>query len=565
MAHPFRRSAALLSALFAAVVPLASAKDNPPPDPSGKPRLLVVLVVDQMRAEYVTQFSNVMGAGGIRRLQREGSEFQGSFYAFAGTSTGAGTATISTGNWPRVHGVLYDQWADRKLHRVVGAADGADGKPSAEWIKSQTLADILVQNGGQAVSISGEKSSAILLAGKKGEAVWLADSGDLEALSPAGIPAWAKDWNESWRRYSRWDGKKWEPLVPTTEAVDLGFTPVSPAGFGTAFPHTLPSYEKTAPKPFIEQFRFTPFADMLTEELAEIAVNEKKLGDDEKVDLLAVSFSSPDFVGRVFGPESPEVKDAIVRVDQQIEKLLAHLDKKVGAGNYTVAFTSDHGVATPPERVRKAGGDSGRVDRSELGARFEKYLGEALGAEGLPAAKLLRDASGKPIGFQAFHVFLDPDSFPADKAAAVRDAAARVLASFPEIRYAYTKEVLSDAKFKAPFSRSMRIAADPERGGDVQYVLRNNWIAAPTGTEAGSPDPNDAIVPLIFSGAGVRHAGFRTTSTPADVAPTLLSAAGIATPPKTFAGRVLPIAEKAATGKPEGGDDDAGGAPAPTP
>lgn len=560
MVSPFRRLAA--AAALALVATAALAKDAPPPDPSGKPRLLVVVVIDQMRAEYLSSFQSVFGAGGFRRILREGSEFHGSFYAFVGTGDAPGHATISTGSWPRSHGVIHDRWADRKLRRVVDGVLGADGRPSAEWLKGTTLADVVVENGGKVIALSERSRSAVLLGGKKGTAVWLSDTGDLEWLSPA-VPEWAKDWNGTWRRYSKWDGKKWEPLAPSTDAIDLGFQPVAPAGLGATFPHPLPSYDKASPKPFVEAFRHTPFSDTLLEEIAELAVTEEKLGADEKVDLLAVSFSAPDHIGSVWGPESPEVKDAIVRVDQSLEKLLAHLDKKVGPGNYTIAVTSDHGVSNPPERVRKVGGDAGRVDHAELGVRFEKYLRDALAAEGLPAARLLRDASGASIGFQPFHVYLDPESLPADQAAAIRDVAARVLASFPEIRYAYPRESFLDPKLKAPFVRSMRIGADAERSGDVMYLLRLNWIGAPTGTLAGSPDPNDAVVPLLFAGAGVRHAAFRATSTPADIAPTLLSVTGIQVPPKTFTGRILPIAEKAATtAKPEG-DDDAGPAPSP--
>jgi len=588
MRLPFSlRRITLLLSIFLLAVPfgtlLAREAEPPPPSASGKPRLLVIVVFDQFRADYLDSFSNTYGAGGFKRVIREGSNFLGSAVLQAGTFTAPGHATISTGTWAKTHGIIGNSWADRTQGRIVysveepGDASGMGASPSL--LRAATLAEMVQQNGGgKVIALSMKDRSAILLGGKNPTAaIWFRrETAELAARAAGGkVPGWIADWNGTWRKYSRWADKKWEalPVASTASDVEPNDFPMDlPPGFGSTFPHHVADYDKNNPKPFWDTFEGTPFAGDLLEEIAELAIKEEELGKDDKIDLLAISFSQTDLIGHTFGPDSAEVRDSCLRSDQQLEKLLSYLDKVVGKENYSIVVTSDHGVATVPEISKKRGGDAGRVSLHELAVRFEKYFSEALDAEGLPASRLLRSKDkGERIGIHGIDLTLDPATLSPDSAARVRDVAARVMRGLPEVRYAYTREELSDKTIR-PFIRGMRLSFDPERSGDLMFIWRLNWISDPTGTTHGSPDPPDAYVPLLFAGNGIRAGAFRTgNSTVADIVPTLLSVAGMPIP-KGLSGRVLPVSSKPAppvpsrpekAAPPEPGNDAAEGDPSP--
>lgn len=542
-------------ALIPLVALLLSSVASPLPaaePPAEKPKLVVLVVVDSLRLEALTENRNYFGSGGFKRLLAEGSEFQGSFFPYANAKTAPGHATIATGTWPRVHGIIGNAWLDPKDGTLVTAIDETAGADPLSRLRGKTLADHVAEAGGKVVALS-TKDAALFLGGRKPTAsVWFrGDSGEMVGRSATGAaPDWVTDWNGGWRRFAKWDGKKWEPLpltstAPAREPND--FPNEAPSAFGTKFPHPMAEFDKKDPKPFWWTFDHSPFTGELLVELAETALAKEKLGADAKVDLLALSLPAADKVGHLFGPESEEYRDTVLRLDQQLEKLFTAVDKAVGKENWVVCVTADHGLANVPEVVTRRGGDAGRIDDAAVARRLEKYLAEALAAEGLPPAKLLRRKGTDRLGLISQNVYLDPATVAPENVEKVRDAAARVLRSFPEVRQAYTREQLA-TKDVFPFIRSLRFQYDPDRSGDVLFVWRMNWIDELKGAEHGSPDANDAMVPLLFSGTGVRKGTFRTRSTPADILPTLLSLAGLPVPEKGLSGRVLPVVPKPASG-----------------
>jgi predicted AlkP superfamily pyrophosphatase or phosphodiesterase len=560
---PFVLAAILL---VGGLAPLPVSAESPAVE-EGRPKLVVLVVFDGFREDYLQNFKSFFGPGGFRRILAEGSEFQGTIVPYAGTTTAPGHASIATGVLPNRHGIIGNKWIDRAKGAKVGATEDPSGKGfTAAAVMVPFWTDLVVDNGGKVLAIGQKGRSTVLLAGKKGTAVWF-DEDRVLLASATTLPEWASDWNGAWRRFSKWDGRKWDalPLSSTAPEVEPNDFPLDiPAGFGTKFPHQMAEFDGKNPAPFWKTFELTPFSGDLLVDVIEQALKAEALGKDAKTDLLAITFGQIDQVGHVFGPDSAEMRDTVIRADQQLERLLGLLDKSVGKGSWTVVVTADHGMSPVPELLQKRGVDAGRFDENEIETRFEKYFSEALKAEGLPPARLLRSPSGEVLGLYRLDVYLDPKSFTPENAAKVRDVAVRVLRGFPEVRQAYSREELEDRNNKGPMSRGLRFSFYAERSGDVMVVWKQNWTATPKGADHGSPDGNDGLIPLLFAGPGVRKGTFRTRSYIADVGPTILSLAGIEPPAKAYSGRVLPISPKPAAKETPEPTEDSGAAPGQT-
>jgi predicted AlkP superfamily pyrophosphatase or phosphodiesterase len=507
-----------------------------------RPKLVILLVVDQMRGDYVDKFLP-QWTGGLRRLVEEGAWFRDTAYPYAATETCVGHATISTGALPATHAMVANAWWDRETRNLVTctadpnaknsgyAGASAQGGDSAWRMELPTFAEELkYQTNGatRVVTFSLKARAAITMAGHKADAVTWADDGGWVTSSVYGpvpfVEHYAKnhpikdDYGKTWTR-SLPDGSYWYD--------EKASGAVAPEGWGLTFPHPLRG-KAAAAEPdaaFYKQWESSPFADAYLTKFAESAVDSLGLGKGGGTDFLGVAYSSLDYVGHEYGPRSWEIQDILARLDKDLGDLFAYLDKKVGRGGYVVALSADHGVAPIPEDMQKTGADAGVLHLAELQEKMEKAL---------EPFHLAKPAIARVTGSD---VYFAPDVYDKLKQdpKAMRAVMAAALAQ-PGVAEVFRAEQLqSRPATQSPTLRAMADGYFPGRSGDLFIVPKPYWLMDGTatgrarsyGTGHGTPYNYDQRVPLLFMGFGVRHGEYFDDVTPADLAPTLAALCGV--------------------------------------
>jgi predicted AlkP superfamily pyrophosphatase or phosphodiesterase len=535
-----------------------------------RPKLVVLIVVDQMRADYVDKFRG-QWTGGLKRLIEEGAWFREAAYPYAATETCVGHATISTGAFPSTHGMIANAWWDRDTQKMVTctadskatnsgyAGATVKGGDSAWRMEVPSFAEELkFQSGGttRVVSFSLKARASITMAGHKGDAVaWIdARSGALVTSNVYGKPDSIDDFMKAHPVKNDY-GKTWSLSLPRSEYLydEKATGAVPPAGWDLTFPHPLRGKEggSEPDAAFGNQWAASPFADTYLTQLAETAVDTMDLGKGSGTDFLAVGYSSVDVVGHAFGPRSWEIQDLLVRLDKDLGDLFAHLDAKVGRGNYVVALSADHGVVPVPEDMQSMGVDSGVLSVPELQENMEKAL---------EPFNLGRPAVARIAGSD---VYFAPDVYEAlkdnpDAMQAVLDAAK----AQPGVAEVYVAEEVADRQAtQNPVKRAFEDGYFAGRSGDMLIVAKPYWLMDDTeagkkrnyGTGHGTPYGYDQRVPVLLMGYGIQPGEYFGNVTPADIAPTLAALCGITLAPRD--GRVLREAlkrssEQQATAKP---------------
>jgi predicted AlkP superfamily pyrophosphatase or phosphodiesterase len=544
---------ALCTALaFGAQVPRKpSVRSIPHP---AHPKLVVMIVVDQMRGDYVDKFRG-QWTGGLKRLVEEGAWFREAAYPYAATDTCVGHATISTGAFPANHGMIANAWWDRDQQKMVTctsdpnaknaayAGGSAKGGDSAVRMQLPSFAEELkFQSSGatRVVTFSLKASAAITLAGHQGDAAtWLDSSTGAWVTSSAyGTMPFVEEFAKKHPLPQDY-GKTWSLVLPESAYFyDQKATGAAPPGnWSASFPHALRGKEgsSSADEVFVEQWASSPFADTYLTRMAEAAIDSLGLGKAGGTDYLGVSYSAVDYVGHAFGPRSRELQDILVRLDRDLGELLAHLDQKVGRGNYIVALSADHGVVPVPEDMAKTGVDAGVLLVPDLRERMEKSLEPFNYTK--PA--IARMAEG--------NVYFSPGIYgrlKQDPAAlrAVMDAAL----TQPGVAAVYRAEDLSAAVASSSQIRTaLTLNYSPSRSGDLFFVPKPYWLVggspagkrAGSGTGHGTPYNYDQHVPLLLLGYGIQPGEYFAAVTPADIAPTFAALCGITL--ATRDGRVL--------------------------
>ena len=507
-----------------------------------KPKLVVLIVVDQMRGDYVDKFRG-QWTGGFQRMLREGAWYRQAAYPYAATETCVGHATISTGSFPSTHGIVANAWWDRAAQKMVTctadpqakgigyAGVSVRGADSAWRMELPSFAEELkLQTGEPArtVSFSIKARSAITMAGHKGDAVAWFDGGGLATSSAYGTAPFVEAFAKAHPVREDY-GKTWTLSLPESAyrypEKAIGAAP--PKGWDLAFPHPLRG-ESAAGEPdiaFYEQWASSPFADTYLTRLAEASVDALSLGKGPATDFLAIGYSTVDYVGHAFGPRSREIQDILVRLDKDLGDLLGHLDQKVGRGNYVVALSADHGVVPMPEDIQNTGADAGLLRLTELQERIEKALEPFVLAK--PAVARI---SGSDVYFApeaAAKLKQNPEAMRA-----VVDAA---LAQ-PGVADVYWADQLKNRP--ATYSPTFDAFADsfyPGRSGDLFIAPKPYWLLDGTpagktrsyGTGHGVPYDYDQRVPILLMGYGIQPGEYLREVTPADIAPTFALLCGI--------------------------------------
>jgi len=507
--------------------------------------LIVFVSIDQLRQDYLNRFQEDLTAGGFAMFRTCGAIFPNARYDYASTETGPGHATMATGAYGMSHGIVGNDWYDRRSGRGVYCVEdstvsllGAPGEGrSPHLLIGSTIGDELRIGSGflsKVIAVSWKDRAAILMGGKLANgAFWVVDSTVVSSsYYMQDLPEWVRRFNAS-GQINACFGAEWDRALPLDrytglEPDDAPFEkPVS--GLGRTFPHPIDggNPEKITPS-FYAALRTSPFANMLTVALAVEALHAEGLGKRGVTDLLAISLSANDYLGHAYGPNSHEVFDLVVRTDSLLARFWKELDAAVGLAHCTIVLTADHGVAPVPEFLTShvPGSGARRVNPRE----FQHRLLERL-ASRRPSVTGSADWIERTEGNE---IYLDASAVAAS--GITREEAAQIVAdelrSFDEVFAVYTAGDLLHCPATSPIERRLRHSFFPGRSGDIFVVLKPFVLpsSSSSGTSHGSPYPYDAHVPLLMAGPRVRPGTYERAASPADIAPTLAVMLGIERP-----------------------------------
>lgn len=515
-------------------------------------KLVIGIVIDQFRADYLVRFADQFVDGGFRRMLTTGANFANAAYLHTPTYTACGHATFMSGASPSMNGIVGNEWFDRSTNqRIFSVTDSSvklvGGKPDAAGMSparlvGDTLGDELrIATAGKAkvIGLSYKDRSAILPAGKRPNGAYWFDPNTGNFVTSTyysqSLPAWTQKFNREMRP-DRYFGKKWERLLPAEaywksrpdDAAE------EPTGNGRTFPYTIDGGEPTPGVRFYNRFEVTPFANEHLVDFAKAAIDGEALGEDDITDLLTISFSANDLVGHNYGPYSQEVQDMTLRTDRILASFFDYLDKKFGVGRTLVVLTADHGVAPIPEQVKEMG-YGGRIPNRKVPDAIEAEL------------KAKTGESGWIRQWVNSNVYLDYGI--AAKAKLPMEEAERIACSVAEkvegVAACFTRSQLENRTYQdTPIARSVARGFYPSRSGDLILVPQPYYFFAEIpGTTHGTPYSYDTHVPVVFMGASIVKGTYYEECSPADIAPTLAAILSL-TPPSSAEGRVLTHALK---------------------
>jgi predicted AlkP superfamily pyrophosphatase or phosphodiesterase len=543
----------LLGLLLTGLIP-AGGRAAPASASPAAPRLVLVMVVDQMKAEYLGRFRDLF-TGGLKRLLDEGAVFTSAFYRHACTETGPGHSVILSGRSPRSSGIVANSWYDRALGRVVNVVydptvrtlGGAHAPPaSPAHFSGFTLGDLLkhASPASRVVGLSFKDRAAILLAGPRANAAYWYESADGRFVTSSyymrETPAWLEAWNAR-RVPDAYAGRVWERLLPDVSIYERYAGPDDVKGEfdgkDTVFPHTIPGAPPSAT--IYEGLWRTPFADEILLDAALAAMDAHSLGTRDATDLLAVSFSACDVVGHTYGADSQEILDLLLRLDRTLGRLLDDIDRRVGRGRTLVVLTGDHGSMPLVEILQGRGIAARRASSGDLRAPVLAAL-----ARRFPTATGLVAAADPP------DYWLDQDAIRrqglkrADVEATIRGA---LLATGLVDRVYTQAELVSDAPAGDPLFPLYQRAFYAPRSADLvgrikEYVYLGGYVG---GTGHGSPYEYDRHVPIVFMGEGIPPGARDAACGPEDIAWALGRLLGLDYPQQDAGTDLLPLLKTA--------------------
>ncbi|HEX2224972.1 MAG TPA: alkaline phosphatase family protein [Thermoanaerobaculia bacterium] len=558
-------------ALVAAVLLLLSVQGGQAAP--ARPRLVVVISIDQLRADYLRRFEDLYlpaatagGPGGFRYLMERGAYYTDAHHDHFPLYTGPGHAVQLTGSPSYKSGVVSNNWFDRDLKGgrrrycvgdpespLVGVPDPQpDTGISPRTLRVTTVGDELEMATGRQAKVWGlafKDRAAVLMAGHTVDGVLWFDEGTGAWVSsryyrPDGtLPRWVNDWNAA-KKIDAYFGRRWTLSVPA-DALKRLWAPENrhvnpPPGMGATFGaegHPVTGGVAAPGPAFYDAFTYTPFGNEYVLDTARELIRREGLGQDEVPDLLALNFSTNDYIGHAFGPDSAEVLDVSVQTDRQLSAFFQYLDKTVPGGlkNVTLVLTADHGVAPIAAEMKAASGMGGTYSNRTLQTEAEAALVAELGAG--PWTRDLVD----------INYYLDLDALRAKGVPAARaeEIVAAALRRQPGIYAAYTRTQILEGRLPDhDIARRVARSFHPKVSGDVMIVTDPFWMSGgATGTTHGSPYTYDTAVPVIFAGFGVRPGRYTERASTLDIAPTLSDILGVL-PPSGSEGRVL-LARKA--------------------
>lgn len=507
------------------------------------PKLVVGIVVDQMRYDYLTRFWDQYGEGGFKRLVNDGFNCKNNHFNYAPTYTGPGHASVYTGTSPAIHGIIgndwYDKFQDKEVYCAgddayisVGTASGA-GKMSPRRMESTTMTDQLrlhTQMRGKVIAVALKDRGAVLPGGHMANAAYWFQGGDegnwiSSSYYMDELPQWVKEFNAG-RSIDQYK-KPWNTLKNINTYVESGAdnTPYEGLVKGKStptFPYDLATLWDNNGKYSI--LTGTPYGNSLTTDFALEALEKEALGADSITDFLAISYSSTDYVGHNWGVNSKEIQDTYMRLDLDVERLLKKLDDKVGVGEYTVFLTADHAAIHVPAFLKDQKIPASYLDFDNIKNSLNDYLKYNFGS-----AEIIKNISNDQI-FLDHRVVgnLDMDLVE------VQSLIARELLRYNSIYKVYTADQMWRNDYTKGIANIMQNGYNQKRSGDILIVYRPGTISySTTGSTHGSPWNYDTHSPLLFYGKGIKKGSTVNRTEIPDIAPTISALLGMAFPSGT--------------------------------
>jgi predicted AlkP superfamily pyrophosphatase or phosphodiesterase len=504
-----------------------------------QPKLVIGIVVDQMRQDYIYRYWNKFGNGGFKKLIQEGYFYKNAHFNYVPTYTGPGHASIYCGTSPATHGIIANDWYDKETNTVVYCTDdkdvktiGSDSKAglmSPKKMLTTTIGDELKINSNQrskVFAISLKDRSSILPAGHSANAAFWFDGSVGKFISSShylnALPNWLNEFNDL-QFVKNYLSKGWNTLYPLKTYVesisDNNNYEQAPNKKDTAiFPY---NYKAQLEKNNFEILKATPFGNSITKDLAIACLKAEQLGKNKETDMLCISFSSTDYVGHSYGPRSVEIEDVYLRLDKDLEELLKYIDGNIGKENVIIFLTADHGACDVPAHLIDMKIPGGYMNEKELTTKIKSFC-----------YTQFSDSLVKGIVNQ--QVFLNETKLSAlglNKSKVEHDIA-NFLLTIKGVSEAYPSDVLKYENFtEGSFKSLIQKGYNHVRSGNVAFSYNPAWMEYHSkGTTHGASYSYDTHVPLLFYGMNIKPGSTVNKVNIVDIAPTISSMLHISFP-----------------------------------
>lgn len=498
---------------------------------ASKPKLVVGIVIDQMRWDYLYRFQPLFKAnGGFKRMMGEGFSCDNTMIPYAPTVTACGHTCVYTGSVPAIHGIAGNAWWDNQLNRVVYCSEDKSvktvgsntdaGQMSPKNMLTTSICDELRISSNfksKVIGVALKDRGSILPAGHSANAAYWYDPKNGNFITSSfymnALPDWVNQFNNR-KLVDSMYALGWKTGLSKETLADYATDDVKvyeskPFGKNAiGFPYDLSAF---IGKDY-SKISTTPHGNSLTAEMAKAAVISEKLGKGTATDFLAVSFSSTDYIGHSFGPNSWEHVDDYVKLDDELGKLLSFLDTQVGKNQYTVFLTADHAVAHVPGFMKEhrlpAGNFDDNTARKEMNDLIKEKYGVSNAVESL-------------FNYQVSLNHNKLDSAKAD-INAIKQQIIQILLKKDAVANAFETSKIMATSIPQVQREMFANGYYPNRGGDIQFVLKSGYMeGSTTGTTHGLWAPYDAHIPLLFYGWGIKKGNSHKEVYMTDIAPTV--------------------------------------------
>lgn len=470
-----------------------------------RPKLVVGIVIDQMRWDYLYRYADRYSANGFKRLLNDGFSCENTFIPYTPTVTAAGHTCIYTGSVPAIHGIMGNNWYRRDLkrswyctedttaHSVGSTSDAGQMSPSSMWTTTVTDELRLATNfRSKVIGIALKDRGAILPAGHSANGAYWFDNANGAFITSTyymkDLPDWVKQFNNK-KLPDQYLQQNWNTLYPISTYVQS--TADDKSYEGALEDNTFPHITANITKDKYNSLRTTPFGNTLTVEMAKAAIEGENLGQSANTDFLAVSFSSTDYIGHTFGPNSVEAEDTYLRLDNDLASFFNYLDGKIGKGQYTVFITADHAAAHVPDHLKEHKIPAGTLSETVVQTALNEMIDKRF---------KIKNAVASVMNYQ---VYLNKNL--GDDEQKIKDAIIERLLEFPAIVSAFDLKELNTVSLPADIKMMATNGYNQKLSGDIQFIYKPQYFSGGNkGTTHGSWNPYDSHIPLVWYGWGIK-------------------------------------------------------------
>ena len=513
------------------IISIAQTKTKPVVSNSLKqPKLVIGIVVDQMRQDYIYRYWNKFGNGGFKKLINEGFFYKNAHFNYVPTYTGPGHASIYTGTSPATHGIIANDWYDKETNTVVYCTDdktvktiGSESKAgimSPKKLLTTTIGDELKINTNQrskVFAVSLKDRSSILPAGHSADGAFWFDGSVGKFISSSHymkkLPTWLNEFNDlQLPKYYLSQG--WNTLYPLNTYLESisdnnNYEQAPNKKDSAIFPY---NYKTQLDKNNFEILRATPYGNTITKDIALACLKAEQLGKGNETDMLCISFSSTDYVGHSYGPRSIEIEDVYLRLDKDLEELLNYIDATIGKQNVIIFLTADHGACDVPAHLMDMKIPSGYIKEADLCKTIKTFCYNQY-------------SDSLVNGMENQQLFLNENkiaSLNLNKIS-VEHTLANFLLTIKGVAEAYPSDVLKYENFsEGSFKSLIQKGYNHVRSGNVAFSYNPAWMEYHNkGTTHGASYSYDTHVPLLFYGMDIKHGSTVNKVNIVDIAPTI--------------------------------------------